>query len=56
MNDGQLTVAELIELLRQQPQDALVCGQSYCGDTGAAGGVRYDRALHEVFIEAILEF
>lgn len=55
MKGGQLTVAELIELLRQQPQDALVNGEGYSGDTGAVCGVRYHPFLHEVFIESISE-
>lgn len=45
----QLTVKELIELLKEQPQDALVWHEG-CDCYGAADGVNYDEKDNTVLI------
>ena len=47
---GQLTVAELIELLKQQPQDALVW-HKINNDYDAANRVEYDEKDNTVLID-----
>jgi hypothetical protein len=46
---GQLTVAELIDLLKQQPQEALVWHEG-CDCYGAADRVKYDETDGSVLI------
>lgn len=46
---GQLTVAELVELLMKEPQDALVWHEG-CDCYGAANGVTYDKDDNSVLI------
>ena len=47
--DEQLTVKELIVLLKQMPQDALVFHEG-CDCTGSADNVEYEASDHSVLI------
>jgi len=47
--DGQLTVAELIKLLKKQPKNALVWHEG-CDCHGAADRVEYDKRHKTVLI------
>lgn len=52
MNEHPLTVAQLIALLRDQPQDAVIDLEG-CDCWGRMGSLRFDAATHRVKCERI---
>lgn len=49
INEGQMTIAELIKELEKLPQDALVWHEG-CDCNGAANSVTYDESDNSVMI------